>query len=294
MKNQNKALIYALSAVLLWSTVATAFSIALKKVDYLQLLLFSSFTAFIFMGFVVIFTKKTKLLLSVTIKDLALTIMTGFLNPFLYYLILFKAYSILPAQEAMALNYTWPLMIILFSVPVLKQKISFVGFLAILVSFVGVLVIAMKGNLLNFRLSNPLGDILALGSSVVWASFWMINIRSKLDESVKLFLSFGFGTIFSFFACLKYSGILIHDTSAYFSLIYVGLAEMGITFFLWMNALKLSDRADKVSQTIFLSPVLSLIFISIILGEKMHWSTPLGLFLILFGIFWSKRLSKTI
>ena len=34
---------------------------------------------------------------------------SGFLNPFLYYIILFKAYSLLPAQEALSLNYTWPL-----------------------------------------------------------------------------------------------------------------------------------------------------------------------------------------
>ena len=31
----------------------------------------------------------------------------GFLNPFLYYVVLFKAYDLLPAQEAQPLNYTW-------------------------------------------------------------------------------------------------------------------------------------------------------------------------------------------
>jgi drug/metabolite transporter (DMT)-like permease len=292
MKTQKKVYIYALSAVLLWSTVATAFKIALGKVDYFQLLLFSSLTAFVFMAVVVSVTGKWKLLFSTSFKDFSLTILNGFLNPFLYYLILFKAYSILPAQEAMALNYTWPLMIVLFSIPFLKQKLSLKGFLAILISFIGVLVIAMKGNLLDFKLSNQTGDLLALSSSLVWASFWMLNLRSKLDESVKLFLSFGFGSIFSLVACLMFSKVEIPDFSAFTSLVYVGLAEMGITFFLWLNALKLSSRTDQVSQTIFLSPVLSLGFIALILGEKLHWSTLVGLLLILGGIYLNKRFSK--
>jgi hypothetical protein len=42
MKEQDKALILALSAVLLWSTVATAFKIALRYFDYLNLLFYSS------------------------------------------------------------------------------------------------------------------------------------------------------------------------------------------------------------------------------------------------------------
>lgn len=291
MKNQKKAYIYALSAVLLWSTVATAFKIALEKVDYFQLLLFSSLTAFVFMLGVVNFTGKWKLLLSISLKDFSLTILNGFLNPFLYYLILFKAYSILPAQEAMALNYTWPLMIVLFSIPFLNQKLSIKGFLAIVLSFAGVLVIAMKGNLLDFKLSNPTGDMLALSSSLVWASFWMLNLRSKLDESVKLFLSFGFGSVFSFVACLMFSTVEIPDFSAFTSLVYVGLAEMGITFFLWLNALNYSGRTDKVSQMIFLSPVFSLILITTILGESLHWSTLMGLAFILLGIFLHKQVT---
>ena len=33
----------------------------------------------------------------------------GLFNPFLYYLVLFKAYDLLEAQEAGTLNYIWPI-----------------------------------------------------------------------------------------------------------------------------------------------------------------------------------------
>jgi uncharacterized membrane protein len=42
MKQQMKAYLFALSAVLLWSTVATAFKLSLQQLNYSQLLLISS------------------------------------------------------------------------------------------------------------------------------------------------------------------------------------------------------------------------------------------------------------
>ncbi|NJK98814.1 MAG: EamA family transporter, partial [Bacteroidales bacterium] len=49
--------------------------------------------------------------------------MLGFLNPLLYYLVLFKAYSLLPAQIAQPLNYTWPLILVILSIIFLSKNI---------------------------------------------------------------------------------------------------------------------------------------------------------------------------
>jgi len=89
----------------------------------------------------------------------------GFLNPFLYYVILFKAYSLLPAQEAQPLNWTWPIMLVLLSIVILKQPIRWVNVLAIVISFSGVLVISTRGDVLAFQFTNLPGALLALGSS---------------------------------------------------------------------------------------------------------------------------------
>ena len=71
----------------------------------------------------------------------------GFLNPFLYYVIVLKAYSLLPAQLAQPLNFIWPITLVLLSIPILKQKVSGKNMIAMLISFVGVYFIASKGNL---------------------------------------------------------------------------------------------------------------------------------------------------
>ncbi len=55
--------------------------------------------------------------------------------------------------------------------------------------------------------------------------------------------------------------------------IYVGLFEMGITFVLWLTALKKATHIARISNLIFISPFLSLLLISFILGEPIAPST---------------------
>ena len=77
------------------------------------------------------------------------SLVLGALNPFLYYLVLFEAYALLPAQEAQALNYTWALTMALLAVPLLGHSLRAGELLAALVCYGGVLVIATRGQLLS-------------------------------------------------------------------------------------------------------------------------------------------------
>ena len=99
MKDQSKAYIYACLAVLFWSTVASAFKVALRYVGYLQLLFFSAFVSLIVVFIVLIIRQKLHLLKEQTARDCLRSALLGLLNPFLYYIVLFNAYSVLPAQE---------------------------------------------------------------------------------------------------------------------------------------------------------------------------------------------------
>ena len=74
--------------------------------------------------------------------------------------------------------------------------------------------------------------------------------------------------------------------------IYIGLFEMGITFVLWLNALKYSLTTAKVSNLIYISPFISLIIIHFIVGETILLSTIMGLALIVSGILMQQYLKK--
>ncbi|MDP7264330.1 MAG: DMT family transporter, partial [Candidatus Thermoplasmatota archaeon] len=134
MKGQSRATIFAITAVLFWSTVATAFKISLRHVDHLQLLFYSSVVSTIVLLLILLAQKKTHLFSGYSRNAYFRSAALGFLNPFLYYVILFKAYDILLAQEAQTLNYVWPLALVLLSIPILKQKINTRDIIAVFIS----------------------------------------------------------------------------------------------------------------------------------------------------------------
>jgi drug/metabolite transporter (DMT)-like permease len=292
MEKQKKAYLYACVAVLLWSTIASAFKISLRYVEFLTLLFYASLVASVFLFLYLLFLNKLKLLKAFTRRDYLRSALLGFLNPFLYYTVLLKAYSILKAQEAVTLNFIWPIMLVLLSIPILHQRIGVRSILAIIVSFLGVFVIATEGDILGFRFTNTVGVLLASGSSVIWALFWIYNVKDKHDEAVRLFVNFAFGTVFIFLAILLFSDLKIPNRNGLYGAVYVGLFELGITFLVWLKALRLSKTTAHVTNLIYLVPFFALVLISLIVGEKILFSTGIGLVLIVGGIilqkFWAR------
>ena len=284
MRKQKRAYFCAFLAVLFWSTSASAFKISLRYLDVLSLLFYASITSTAAFFVYLLFSKKLNLLKALSKKDYLYSALLGFLNPFLYYAVLFKAYSILPAQEAQPLNFIWPIMLVLLSIPLLNQKIKPKDILAIIISFVGVFVISTRGDILGFKFTSPTGVLLATGSSVIWAMFWIYNIRDKRDEAVRLFLNFAFGSIFIFLSMLLFAGVRIPNLNGILGAAYVGLFEMGITFLLWLKALKLSKTTAHVTNLIYLVPFLSLVVISFAVGEKILLATIIGVIFIIGGI----------
>jgi len=139
MKQTSKAYIYALCSVVLWSTVATAFKLGLQELSPLYLILAASAVSLITFFIVIAIQGRIRELFTVSWSGLGKSALLGVLNPFGYYLILFQAYSMLPAQVAQPLNMVWPITLALLSAPLLKQKITFRNIIAIFISFIGVI-----------------------------------------------------------------------------------------------------------------------------------------------------------
>lgn len=288
MENQQKASIYAGLSVIFWATAASAFKIALEYLDFIQLLFISTITSLLVFTIILFVQGKIPLLKNQTGTDIRLSGILGLLNPFLYYLVLLKAYSLLPAQIAQPLNFTWPIVLVLLSIPLLKQKIPLRSILAIFISFAGVFFISSQGKPFAFDFANPFGVALALGSSLIWALFWIFNVRDKRDEVVKLFMNFVFAAVFITIVTAVFSSFSITTWQGLLAGIYVGIFEMGITFIFWLKALKLSTTTSKIGNLIYLTPFFSLLIIHFILGESIYLTTIFGLILIVAGIIYEK------
>ena len=282
-----KAVLYAVSATLCWSTVAAAFKITLLHLDNnVPLMLFyASMVSCITLFIILVKQNLLETLFLIQKRHLWTSAGMGLLNPFFYYLILFKAYSILPGQEAQPLNFTWPIMLSLLSIPILKQKIRLMHGLALLMSFLGVVVISNHGKFYGLHLTSLLGVLLAIGSSVIWALYWLFQLKDKRNAVLKLFLNFCFGFVYTFVFNLVISG-QIEGISWWGGLgaIWVGIFEMGLAFVLWLKALEYAPRTSSVSNVIYLCPFISLLFLHFFAGEIIRFTSVIGLFFILSGI----------
>ncbi len=291
-KNQKEAYKFGLIAVFFWSTVATAFKISLVYVTPFELLFYSSLSSLFILGAMIVYQKKIGEVVLHLKKQFPLVLALGLINPLIYYLILFKAYELLPAQEAQAINYTWALMFSYLGVIFLKQKLSKGDVIAGFICYFGVLIIATKGHPFSLGFSDLYGVILALCSTVLWSMYWIINTKVKVDGTVGLFSNFLIGVVLMSLYIVIIGGINLPNVPATIGSIYIGLFEMGITFVFWLKAVNLSENISKTSNLIFLSPFLSLIFISVFVGEKILPSTIVALFFIIGGLVFQQKFKR--
>ncbi len=280
MNKQGKAYIFALLSVFFWSTVATAFKLTLRyTTPYSMLLGAASFSTFFL--FIVILASKKKVKFSLKIMLL------GLLNPMLYYMLLFEAYNRLLAQQALCINYLWPVVLVIFSVISGRERLSIRGIFGILLGFTGVIIVSTRGNINVLFHGDMLGVVFALLSTFVWAYYWSVNRVVEMDSVVKLFQGFLFSLPFIFLIVLLDGG-LVWNKKAILGSLYIGLFEMGFTFFLWLKALENADKVQRIASLIYLAPPLSLVIIHFILQEPIYISTILGFILVLSGVLISK------
>jgi drug/metabolite transporter (DMT)-like permease len=284
MKSAWKAFLFAILAVLFWSTSPTAFKLGLRFTDTWQLLTGATLVSTIVLGIIATAQGKIRTLRTFSGKDVAFSALMGLLNPVAYYLILFKAYTILPSQVAQPLNMIWPIVLVLLALPILHQRLRWKSLGAMLLSFSGVVVISLMGGSWSKEPQNRLGIFLALSSSVVWALYFLYNTRDRKDPVLRLFLNFIFASLFLLITGIIRGQSFPASLEGWSAAIYVGVFEMGITFVLWLMAIRLATSSDRISNLVYIAPFLNLLFASKVLGETIYVTTVIGIILLVAGI----------
>lgn len=294
--NERHALGYGLAAVLLWSTVATAFKITLDYFTPIQMMVAASIVSAVMLTLIAFWQGKLHLLGRTFAARPLYYLALGLINPFAYYLVLFKAYELLPASQAQPLNYSWAITLTLMAAIFLGQKIRQQDWIACVCGYLGVVIIATKGDVVALQFDNPLGVALALFSTLLWAMYWILNTKNQADPVLGVLLGFLLSLPFSI-GLSFYSGSWGSvPWQGWLAVSYVGLFEMGITFVLWLNALRLTNNTARISNLIFISPFISLLLLATIIGEEIHPSTLVGLVLIVCGLLiqqWKGKMTKS-
>lgn len=295
MTSQKHATIYALATVLCWSTVATAFKLTLIYVNPLQLILLSSMASCVFLLAMLLWQGRLPELWSQSASAYRWSVLFGLMNPCVYYLLLFTAYDLLPAQEAQSINYSWAIIMSLLAVPLLAQKLTRFDVVAAILCYLGVLVIATRGDVFGLNFANVSGVLFAVASTLVWSLYWIFNQKDPRDPIVGLCLNFSVALPVLLIAAVftgDLNSLLTQPWPAFVGGIYIGVFEMGLAFVLWLKAMKLAENTARIANLIFISPFLSLFFISVFLGEKILASTLFGLAMIVVGLLIQQQFSS--
>jgi drug/metabolite transporter (DMT)-like permease len=287
--DERLAVLCGIGAVLLWSTVATGFKLGLRVLAPLELLWFGAATSFVFFAIASAVSGRIAALTRLSWRDWLRLGSLGLLNPFLYYLVLFEAYDRLPAQIAQPLNYTWAITLALLAIPLLGQRMTWRMAAGMLVSYGGVVILLSQGRSDGFAQIDRIGVALALGSTLIWATYWLATVRASDDPLVMMTASFAVGATAIGITCYAIHGLPALTLPRLGYGAWVGLVEMGVTFLLWQQALRRTAHAGRIAQLIFLSPFISLVLIDRVLGEHVHAASFIGLAAIICGLLLAGR-----
>lgn len=274
-------MLMGLTAVMMWSTVAVGFKLGLRNMEPIQLLWIGSCFSWVLFTICCVVSPPV----SRETTHIAKACLLGLLNPLLYYIVLLTAYDLLPAHVAQPLNYTWAIVTALLAIPMLRQKLSRSTFFGILVGYFGVLVLVTKGQLVGSIGFDTLGVGLALGSTLVWAIYWIWSVSIRLEPWWFMWYGFTVAVPLLTVICYFTVGFPSLNWSNFGYGAWIGLLEMGFAFLLWQRAMSTTSSVAKLSQLIFLSPMISLILIYSILGESIHFTALIGICMIFLGLY---------
>jgi drug/metabolite transporter (DMT)-like permease len=176
----------------------------------------------------------------------------------------------------------------------------FIGFLA---AMAGIFLITFAGSAeagrqvsagLNFDI-NPIGDILAIAATMVWAIYSVITRKISqfgYNTIQTTRRCFGYGLVFMLPVMILSGGSFMHLTRLsnpilLGNLLFLGIGASALCFVTWNSAVKILG-AIKASVYIYLIPVITVVISAIVLHEKMTPIAIAGTILTLAGLFISE------
>jgi len=136
-KNKISYIFVSLS-VLIWASMAAVAKLLLRDLSSIHLMFYSFIFSILGLLTIIIAQGKSGLLKEYKARDFVRMAYMGTLGCYLYNVFLFGAISHAPAQEAFIVNYLWPIMVVIFAILILKEKLTYKKLLGLILSFIGV------------------------------------------------------------------------------------------------------------------------------------------------------------
>ncbi len=280
-----KSYLFAATAILFWSTVATTAKLLLGSINNFQLLWMTSIFAAVFLLAVNLVTGNIKRLKEYKPKDFLISALIGLPGTFFYYVFYYAGTGIMTdASKAFIINYLWPIMSVVFACIILRERVTVRKVVAILMSFAGVIIVVAGGGFEAIDKSTLTGAALCVAGAVSYGIFTALNQKfyyeKRISMMINYFVTFTLTTVIN-----GVSGNLFLPTLPQLGgFAWNGIFTVAIANTAWAVALE-SGKTAKISNLAYITPFLSLVWTSLILKEELSPYSLIGLVVIVAGIF---------
>ena len=282
MNGKIKGSAYVMICVSLWALIPVVAKMGQTTLDNHQFLFWSSLVSFAVLGLAVIFSGNLNKFREYSFKDWGYLSVLGLLGTYIYYLFLYLGYSNAIGMEVLVIQYTWPILIVIFSIFILKERLSLIKITAITLGFAGVIIVLTKGNFKNINISN--GPVIALvgAGAACFALFSVLSKNIKKEPLGVVTLYFLTACLASFISMQYFSDFALPSSSEIMPIVVNGILVNGFSYLFWLLALR-SAEASWLAPFIFITPVLSAIYLIVFFGEPFAAAYGIGLILVVAG-----------
>ncbi len=269
--------------ILLWAAIPVVTKKILIELDNLQTLFYSTVFSCLVMAVLMLTQNKVLEMKKHSRKEYLIMAFLGFLGNYLYYVLLYGAFERTTASEGFVLAYTWPMLVLVLSFIILKEKVTAKKLIGVLISFSGIIIITTKGDIAGLSLTSLSGDLLAVCGAFIFALFSVLGKKYSFDNTISVFIYFFSALIFLLPTVAVFSSFVLPSFRAWLWLILNGVLINGVTYVFWFKALE-GGETHIISNLLYLTPFISLIYIAIFLKEEILLSSFIGLSVIVFGV----------
>lgn len=278
-----KAYIYAFATILMWGTIATMSKVLQGNMGTMSVLAYTFILATLMLAVYNGIKGKLKELFRLPGRVVLKMAAIGSLGVFFCNYTFFRGTVLLPAQQAMVVNYLWPALVVVFSCFILKEKMTFSKGLAIVLSMIGIVIVVTNGNLSGLKLGSAAGIAFCVADAVFYAFYVVLNKREDYDKGLAIMVAYAAASVMAVAWALIAGGLEVPSGRQFLGLAYNGMVCNGLAYLLWSLAIDMGNTA-VIANLAYLSPFVSLLVTHFALGERITLWSVVGLLLIVSGI----------
>ena len=189
-------------------------------------------------------------------------------------------------------TYTQPLFVFCMAIPLLNERAKISKIVGVLIGFLGVVVISLRGKMLLDSLTSSI--LFLLLGAFLWAVSIVYYKRflSHLDPIIVNIFQMSFGALLLGLPLFSSGGLIFPASTDYLlKVLYASIGASAIALTIWIHLLR-EEEATVLSSSSLIVPMIALFFGWLLLEETVEFQVLIGAVLVIFGVYLVNRTER--